>query len=91
MGARLQKRGLTPYRSRTRFTPVRSRRPSDQHFSWHTPTLNQVQQKQSRDAALRVHENQMITAHLSGRSEYLLNGAARRPPRYKVRLVNHAG
>ena len=33
----------------------------------------------------------MTTAHLSGRSEYLLSGVARRPQRYKVRLVNHAG
>jgi hypothetical protein len=41
--------------------------------------------------ALRVHENQMTTARLSGGGEYLMNGVARRPHRYKVRFVNHAG
>jgi hypothetical protein len=92
-GARLPpRRDLTPYRSRTRFTALRSRRPIDRHFSWqHVPTFNQLQQKQSREVALRVQENQMIAAHLSGGREYLLNGAARRHQRYKVRLFNHAG
>jgi hypothetical protein len=70
---------------------ARSRRPFDRHFSWqHAPTLNQFPKKQTCHAALRVHKNQMITAHLSGSREYLLNGLAWRPQRYKVRLVNHA-
>jgi hypothetical protein len=87
-----RRRDLPPYRSRTRFTALRSRRPIDRHFSWqHVPTLNPFPEKQSREVALRVHENQMTTAHLCGGSEYLLKGAARRPQRYKVRLVNHAG
>jgi len=60
-------------------------------FSWYqVPTLNELPEKQSRDAALRVHENQMITAHLSGGREYLLNDLAWRPQSHKVRLVNHA-
>jgi hypothetical protein len=33
----------------------------------------------------------MTTARLSGGGEYLMNGVARRPHRYKVRFVNHAG
>jgi hypothetical protein len=44
-------------------------------------------EKQSLEVALRVEEYQMITAHLSGGCEHLLNGLARRPHRHKVRLV----
>jgi hypothetical protein len=88
----MRRRLPRPYRFPSRFNPFRSRRPISRHFSWqHTPTFNQVQQKQSREVALCVHENQMTTAHLSGGGEYLLNGVARRPHRHKVCLVNHAG
>ena len=87
----LPRRDLAPYHSRTRFTGLRSRRAIARRFTWQrVPTLDQLQEKQSREVALRVHENQMTTAHLSSCSEHLLNGAARRPQRYNVRSVNHA-
>jgi hypothetical protein len=88
----LQRRGRTPDRSRPRFGLIQSRCPTDRHFRWqHTPTLDLVQQEQSREVTLRVHENQMTTAYLSGGGDYLLSGSVRWPHRYKECLVNHAG
>jgi hypothetical protein len=40
---------------------------------------------------LCASRNQVVSAHSPARRDHVLNGAARRPQRYKVGLVNHAG
>jgi hypothetical protein len=61
--------------SRTGLTALRSRRPIFRRFSWqHTPTLKQLQQKQSREVAPRVEEYQVVSAHSPGRRDHVLSG-----------------
>ena len=49
--------GPTPYRSRDRFTALRSRRPIARRFTWqHVPAFNQVPEKKRREVALRVEK-----------------------------------
>jgi hypothetical protein len=55
----------------------------------HVPTLDQLQEKQSREFALRILEYEVISVNSHDRRDHVLSGLAGRLERNEVGLVNH--